>query len=260
MTPAASASGSVLRILHLTDPHLFASADGTLRGVVTWDSLMRVLRHHRASGWPADVVVVTGDVVQDDSAAAYDRFRHALITLDLPVLCVPGNHDVDVLMRAVCADPPFEYCAFREFGNWLLAGIDSCLAGVANGAVAESEFERLHETIEDSAAEHVLVYLHHPPVTLHSAWLDQVGLMNRADCLREFARTGRVRTVIFGHAHQAYDGTHNGMHMLGTPSTCQQFRPRSDTFAVDDRPPACRRIELHSDGSHTTELMWIDEH
>jgi Icc protein len=256
---ALPASESALRILHLTDPHLFASADGALRGVVTADSFMRVLRHHRSSAWPADAVVVTGDVVQDDSAAAYDRFRHALVTLDLPVLCVPGNHDVDVLMRAVCADPPFEYCTIREFGNWMLAGINSCRTGEVGGTVTDDEFERLHEAIEDGAAEHVLVFLHHPPIRLRSAWLDEVGLVNGAECLQEFARTGRVRIVIFGHAHQAYDGTHNGMHVLGTPSTCRQFLPLSDRFAVDDRPPAYRRIELRPDGEFSTDLVWLDE-
>jgi Icc protein len=256
---APPVSESTLRILHLTDPHLFASADGALRGVVTSDSFMRVLRHHRSSAWPADVVVVTGDVVQDDSAAAYDRFRHGLVTLDLPVLCVPGNHDVEVLMRAKCADPPFEYCTVREFGNWMLAGINSCRAGEVGGMVADEQFERLHEAIENTTAEHVLVFLHHPPIMLHSTWLDEVGLANGAECLREFARTGRVRIVIFGHAHQAYAGVHNGMHVLGTPSTCRQFRPRSDRFAVDDRQPAYRRIELRADGEISTDLIWLDE-
>lgn len=259
MTATASATESTLRVLHLTDPHLFASADGGFRGVVTRDTLAQVLKHFRASGFRADLVVATGDIVQDDSAAAYDRFRHALITLDLPVLCVPGNHDVDVLMRETCADPPFEYCTIAAHGNWLFAGIDSCVPGQPGGRVADSEFERLHAAIEDSTADHALVYLHHPPVDLGSAWLDRVGLENGAECLREFARTGRVRAVLFGHAHQAYDDTHNGMRVLGTPSTCRQFRRLSADFALDDNPPAYRLLELSDDGSFDTELVWLNE-
>jgi 3',5'-cyclic-AMP phosphodiesterase len=249
---------SRLRILHLTDPHLFASAEGALRDVVTWDSLSRVLRHQLHSGWQADLAVVTGDIVQDDSAAAYDRFRHGLITLGVPVLCVPGNHDVEVLMKAVCADPPFEYCSIGAHGNWLLAGLDSSLPGETGGEIGDGEFERLHNAIENSESEHVLVYLHHPPVVLGSDWLDPLGLANGPRALREFARTGRVRVVLFGHAHQAYDGTHNGMRVYGTPSTCRQFRPGSSSFAVDDRPPAYRRLELAADGTSSSELVWLD--
>jgi Icc protein len=64
--------------------------------------------------------------------------------------------------------------------------------------------------------------------------------------------------VLFGHAHQAYDGTHNGIRIYGTPSTCRQFRPGSSSFAVDDRPPAYRRLELAADGTFSTELVWLD--
>lgn len=259
MTATASVTEPTLRVLHLTDPHLFAAPDGELRGVVTRDSLQRVLRHYRGSGFRADLVIATGDIGQDDSAAAYDRFRHALITLDLPVLCVPGNHDVHVLMRESLADPPFEYCAIATYGNWLFAGIDSCIPGHTGGRVADSDFERLHAAIEDSPAEHALVYLHHPPVELGSAWLDRVGLENGPECLREFARTGHVRAVLFGHAHQAYDNTHNGIHVLGTPSTCRQFRPSSAVYATDDQPPAYRLLELSDDGVLDTRLVWVDE-
>ncbi len=247
-----------MRVLHLTDPHLFASADGELRGVVTWDSLSRVLRHHLHGGWRADLAIATGDLVQDDSAAAYDRFRHALITLGIPVLSVPGNHDVAVLMKAVCADPPFRYCAIERHEEWLLAGIDSRVAGGAGGDIDAAEFERLHEAINDSDAEHVLVYLHHPPVPLGSDWLDEVGLANGPEAIRQFARTGRVRVILFGHAHQAYEGIHNGMRVLGTPSTCRQFLPLSEKFSVDERPPAYRQLELAADGRITTEVVWLD--
>lgn len=253
---ATPASAPVLRILHLTDPHLFAASDGELRGVVTWESLNAVLDDYRDGGWAADLAIVTGDIVQDDSAAAYDRFRHGLITLDLPVLCVPGNHDVDVLMRAVCTDPPFEYCTMSVHGGWLLAGLDSRVSGQPGGEVAPAEFERLHAAIRDSGAVHALVYLHHPPVPLGSDWLDEVGLANGPEALREFARTGHVRAVLFGHAHQAYDNTHNGLRVLGTPSTCRQFRPESPDFDVDDRPPGWRRLELTADGGIRTELAW----
>ncbi len=258
MATTVPASDSRFRILHLTDPHLFASADGELRGVVTWESLSQVLRHHLHSGWPAELTIATGDIVQDDSAAAYDRFRHALLTLGMPVLCVPGNHDVDVLMKSVCTDPPFEYCSIGRHGEWLLAGIDTRLPGRPGGEVDAAEFERLHEAINESDAPHVLVYLHHPPVLLGSEWLDEVGLMNGPEAMRQFARSGRVRAVLFGHAHQAYEGTYNGLRVLGTPSTCGQFLPMSEVFSVDERPPAYRRLELAADGTFTTELVWVD--
>ena len=66
-----------------------------------------------------------------------------------------------------------------------------------------------------------------------------------------------MRGLLFGHVHQALDQTHRGIRVLGTPSTCRQFLPDSDDFALDDRPPAYRRIALLADGGIDEELIWV---
>ncbi len=248
-----------MRVLHLTDPHLFADKSGELRGTVTWDSLNRVLDHYEASDWRAERVFVTGDLIQDDSADAYRHFVDALSRLDLPVHCIPGNHDVRPLMRSHLSAPPFDYCASLELGSWLVVGIDSCVDGHPGGRVSDDELDRLAAEIAGSNAEHVLVCLHHPPVEMNSAWLDTVGLDNRALLLSRLAQSGRVRVALFGHVHQAYDQQHGELRIIGTPSTCRQFLPMSDEFAVDNQPPAYRRIEMLADGSLSTEIVWIED-
>ncbi len=249
---------AAVRILHITDPHLFADSAGELRGTNTYDSLAAVLEHFRASGWTADLVVATGDIIQDDSAEAYQRFRELLEPVGLPVYCIPGNHDVRPLMRDALAERPFRYCETRQLGNWLLFGIDSCRGeGHAGGAVDAAEMDRLEAAVKASEAEHVLVCIHHPPVPMNSRWLDEVGLDNAAELMTRLQALERVRAVLFGHVHQAYDEQHGNVRVVGTPSTCRQFQPGSDTFAVDDRPPAYRRIGLAADGTFDTELVWI---
>jgi 3',5'-cyclic-AMP phosphodiesterase len=44
--------------------------------------------------------------------------------------------------------------------------------------------------------------------------------------------------------------------MIATPSTCSQFKPLSDEFAVDSAPPAWRTLALHADGHIDTQLRW----
>lgn len=237
---------------------MFADPQGELRGTVTADSLQRVLDHYSAGDWRAHRVVVTGDLIQDDTAAAYSRFRDLLLPLNLRVHCVPGNHDVRELMRETCCRPPFSYCAWEEIADWLIVGIDSCIEDSAGGAVSEDELERLADTVASSDARHVMVCLHHPPVLMGSAWLDTVGLTNADSLLERMQSLDRVRLAIFGHVHQAYDAEHNGIRIIGTPSTCSQFKPRSDDFAVDDKPPAYRRITLLPDGRFDSELVWVD--
>ncbi len=237
---------------------MFADADGELRGTVTQESLQRVLDHYHAGDWRADRALITGDLIQDDSAEAYERFKNLLLPLNIRMHCVPGNHDVRDLMRPVCSRPPFSYCAREEVGDWLLVGLDSCVAGDAGGEVSLDEIERFENIASESQARHILVALHHPPVPMGSAWLDTVKLKNGDELLRRLQQVGRVRLLVFGHVHQAYDGEHCGIRVLGTPSTCRQFKPGSDAFDVDERPPAYRRIELSADGSIQEELIWVD--
>lgn len=244
-------------MLHLTDPHLFADTAGDLRGTVTLASLSSVLDDYRHGGWQADLVVVTGDLIQDDSTGAYEHFCHMLGALALPVYCVPGNHDVRETMRLALTHAPFYYCDSIETDGWLIAGIDSCAAGRAGGVVNASEFSRLDALIAATTAQHVMVCLHHPPVAVGSAWLDTVGLDNGEEFLQRTAASGKVKLAVFGHVHQPYDAQHDDIRVVGTPSTCRQFKQASDEFAVDDNPPAYRRISLYADGHTDCELVWV---
>ena len=218
-----------------------------------------MLAHYQASDWNADRVVMTGDVIQDDTAEAYQRFRDLLLPLNLRVHCVPGNHDIRDLMRAVCCRPPFSYCAYEEFRDWLIVGIDSCIRGHAGGEVSADELDRLSDIVSRSPAKHVMVCLHHPPVPVGSKWLDSVGLRNGGEVLDRLRSLNRVRLATFGHIHQEYDVEHEGIRIVGTPSTCRQFKPGSEEFAVDDNPPAYRRFALNADGSVDTEVIWVGE-
>jgi len=204
-------------------------------------------------------VLVTGDLIHDDSPEAYERFRDLMLPLDLRVHCVPGNHDIRDLMRAVCCRPPFSYCAYEEIGDWLMVGIDSCITEDAGGTVTSEELERLSDIVVGSPAKHVMVSLHHPPVPMGSKWLDTVGLRNGDEVLERLRTLERVRIAAFGHVHQEYDEEHKGIRIVATPSTCRQFKQGSDDFAVDDNPPAYRRVELNTDGSVETELVWVND-
>ncbi len=230
---------------------------GTLRGVQTSVSLKHVLKAYGQHGWQAELAVCTGDIVQDDSAKAYERFRKKLRKLKLPVVCVPGNHDVRALMREALSEPPFCYCPDVRKGPWLLTCVDSCVDGRAGGRIGKRELEKLDAAVAATDAEHVIVFLHHPPVAMGSAWLDSVGLEDAAAFMTGVARQPKIRAVLFGHVHQEYDRMHGPVRVLGTPSTCRQFKPGSDEFDVDDRPPAYRRIALLPDGGVETSVIWV---
>jgi Icc protein len=91
-----------------------------------------------------------------------------------------------------------------------------------------------------------------------SRWLDGIGLANADEFWRVIDAHRHVRGIAWGHVHQSFDGERNGVQLFATPSTGAQFKPHSDRYAVDTRPPAYRVFDLHADGGIHSEVRWIE--
>jgi len=246
-----------LRIVQFTDLHLFGAADGQLRGVATLPALEATLAaaRKRESAW--DATLLTGDLVQDDPSG-YARVRDLFGGSTAPVYCIPGNHDELPAMRAALAAPPFQIGGSALHGAWQFVMLDSYLHGKAGGRLAASELERLDGELAAHADRHALVCLHHHPAPMQSRWLDKVDLENPDALFEVLDRHQNVRVLLWGHVHQAWEGERRGVRLLCTPSTCAQFKPGSDSFAIDRRPPGYRWFRLHGDGRVETAVEWID--
>jgi len=244
------------RLLHITDTHLLGRPEARLRGLNTYDSLRRVLELGLTASPAPDAILATGDLVQDD-AAGYTPFRELLARPGLPVLCVPGNHDVPERMRETLAAPPFLLGGHIDLGAWRIVLLDSVIAGADGGHLSGDELARLERLLGETD-RHVLVALHHQPVAMSSRWLDEVGLGNAVDLLAIVDRQPCVRGIVWGHVHQASDRWRKDVLLMSTPSTCDQFTPGAHTFAVDDRPAGFRWLELHADGQIRTQVRWVD--
>jgi Icc protein len=217
-----------------------------------------VLERAAADPRPAGAILATGDLSQDETRGAYDRFRTLLAQANVPVWCLPGNHDAPLLMAEVLTAPPFHVGGALLAGNWCVVLLNSHLAGDHGGRLAASELEWLDAMLKEHSERHVLLAVHHHVLKLGSRWLDELDLHNSADLIAVVDRAPQIRAVVAGHVHQASDITRNGVRYLTTPSTCFQFLPAVDSFAVDTRPPGFRWLDLMADGRIDTEVVWIE--
>lgn len=246
-----------VQLLHVTDPHLFADPERELYGVRTAESFRQVIEHALATGTRPDAVLATGDIGDDFTPAAYQRFRDTVTTVGAPVYCLPGNHDDPAVMTSLLDDRGVQYCGQARLGGWGLVFVDTHLPGQPHGRVAPAGLERLDAELSALSDVPVLVCLHHPPFKVGSRWLDGVGLLNGAEVLAVLDRHPHVRAVLAGHVHQAYDRRRKGVRMLTTPSTCAQFTPQTEHCVMDTRPPGYRWITLADDGSIGTRVEWL---
>lgn len=248
---------AALRLLQFTDTHLMGDPAAAMRGVVTLDSLRRVLRATVGQIAAADALLLTGDAVHDD-ADGYAWIRAEFGSLGKPVLCIPGNHDDPALMRAALAGEPFRHCGHHDFGDWRIIMLDSTVPGDAAGEVSAAELARLGEALGAGCPPHALVVLHHQPVPVGSPGLDSVGLRNGPALLDVLARSGKARALLCGHVHQESERRAGALPSFSTPSTCVQFIRGSSGFDFDTRGPGCRSLELQDDGSVVSRVIWAD--
>ncbi len=240
---------SAIRVIQFTDPHLFGDAAGTLRGVNTLETLERTLADASGHLAIADAILITGDLVQDDPGG-YEPFRRLFARFGKPVLCIPGNHDLVPQMRAALSGRPFELDGPADIGAWRIVLLDSVVPDQAGGRISVEMLTKLDEELGMARQRHALVCLHHHPVAMNSRWLDNVGLSNANEFWSVIDSHPQVRAVVWGHVHQAFEGTRRGVRLLATPSTCAQFQPRSDQFVIDNQPPAYRLLTLQFQRRH----------
>jgi len=230
-----------------------------MRGVNTYDTFRAVLDAARSRDtWPADAVLVSGDIVQDESRAGYQLFRAEMKELGVKVLCLPGNHDDPKLMDEILTGEPFHFCGSIRLGKWSLILLNTFLTGEDAGGLGGRRLQALAAALKEHESQNVLVCMHHQPLNMGSAWLDGVGLRDADQFLEVIDAHRNIRAVLWGHVHQASDRTRGSVRFLSAPSTCSQFLPSSDFFAIDSRPPGMRWLTLHADGRLDTEVVWVE--
>lgn len=249
------AGGAPVRILQITDTHLFAEKHETLLGVNTWESYQAVLDAIHAEKRPCDLIVATGDLAQDQSSAAYQHFAEGIASFSVPCVWLPGNHDFQPAMYSSIQDAGISpaKCVFAG-DQWQILLLDSQVFGVPHGELSDYQLDWLETKLAAEPNRNTLLLLHHHPLPAGCSWLDQHSLRNSAALDGVLAKFPRVKNLLCGHIHQEQDLDWNGRRLLATPSTCVQFKPHCANFTLDTIAPGWRWLELHADGSLTTEV------
>lgn len=210
---------------HIVDPGvLFAdrvdSASGLRRAIETIDALdMR-----------PDLVLATGDLVNDGTAAQYDHLGALLAELDIPLVPLPGNHDDRTELRrrysdvlpAGAPDQPIDHVV--EAGPLRVVCLDTSIPGRHDGQLTAAQLAWLDETLSAAPDVPTIVAQHHPPVRSGVIWMDQTCGFDGGD--REAAVVGRhaqVEAVISGHLHRALQTRYAGTVAVTCPSTACQL-------------------------------------
>ncbi|MEW5010617.1 MAG: 3',5'-cyclic-AMP phosphodiesterase [Cycloclasticus sp.] len=244
-----------IKILQISDMHLFASTEQQLVGVNTEDSFLAVLELAQQASWPPDLIFLTGDLSQDGSEASYLRLIKHLSTLNIPCYVLPGNHDTPEKLGHLFNTGSVLYQPFVQYQQWLFAFLDTETAGEEGGTLKEQEVINLRQEIDRHPDKQVLICLHHQLIPVASEWLDTMTVINPESLLKLIRSTPKVAGLIHGHVHQEFEGMVEGRPIYASPSTCFQFTPLSKEFAIDNIAPGYRWLRLSPDGSIQTSVI-----
>ncbi|MBD2326190.1 3',5'-cyclic-AMP phosphodiesterase [Alkalinema sp. FACHB-956] len=249
---------SPLKIVQLTDTHLFRERNQNLIGLPTADSLENVVKQVMQLPSLPDFMLLTGDLSQDGSLVSYEQVYDSLHGLNIPIYWLPGNHDCLENMVPILTQAPFLGDKQFKQGNWHFILLNSQIPGEVPGYLSQETLDWLDRQLSQQAETPALLSLHHPPFSLDTAWLDNSALQNPDDLFAVIDRHPQVKLVLFGHIHQEFQLERKGVTYLAAPSTCIQFARGSATFALDDCSPGFRSVDLYPDGSWHSRIHRVN--
>ncbi len=235
------------KIVHLSDLHF-----GTHTNEI-YEALIRVLNIIEP-----DLVVVSGDFTQNAYHAEFEQAQQFLASINHPILCVPGNHDIigrNVLERFT--DPYRRYktyiapelCPIYETDRLVVAGLNSARRMVphwnwANGALSRKQRQELEKLLALKGNKWLIVTFHHPVHKADQLPIDVVvfGGHKMMKCLRGLA----VDLVLTGHVHHAAldsfgDEKHKTVYLSASTALSERRRTQSNGFNL---------ITLHENEMH----------
>lgn len=225
-------------IAHLSDPHLDGSAEAR-------DRLRRVTSYLKGFSRPVDVVLATGDLADHGLPAEYEEVA-AELAFDVPVLVLPGNHDVSSPLRAGLASLVSAAGAghpvhqVRDVGTARFVLLDTSVPGEDHGLLSAESLKWLAGVLDEPVDGPLFVAFHHPPNKLHHPVLDQ-WILQSGDAFADVLRGRPITALLAGHVHNGVATTFAGFPLLVAPgirSTAPlPFEPAAAAGIVDLAAP-----------------------
>lgn len=246
------------RIVQITDLHLLPNPDERLRGVPTVKAVELVLEHLRENVPDIDLLVISGDLAQEESKVTYRRLAEMLEPWGTAIRMIPGNHDdreqMEKVFSALVTNAAERIVFAEQLDAWRVIGLDSLSPGEVAGLVGQQQLGWLDQQLHDHSDCPTIVFVHHPPVSVETSWFDVIGLQD-AEAMREvIARHPQVKLVCCGHVHFEFESAIASTRVVTTPAASFQFAPHTPSQEYDLLPPGYRLIEVEGDEYRTTVL------
>jgi 3',5'-cyclic AMP phosphodiesterase CpdA len=251
------------KLIQLSDLHLVSPGKLTSKvldtNAILEETINEILSKKDYFG-QIDGLVVTGDISDDGSMESYLSAYEKLSKLNVPILVVPGNHDLRDPMRKVFHENvqfsknSSQFDWVFEIDETLIIGLDTLVEGENFGFLEEKSLDFLSHQLSNNSGSDLVLLIHHPPIKTGIYFMDQIGLTNTSDLSECLKATDRPIKILCGHVHGVYHGL-LGIHpVVSAPSICSAFEFNRQEFApvgFNKGPTGYAYLETSSNGFWT---------
>lgn len=217
--------GLAMLIAQLSDLHV--RPRGVLyQGLVDSNAMVEAAIRQLGELVPApDLVIVSGDLVDEGAAEEYAVVREMLAAIRQPLLLIPGNHDEREAFREAFA--PFGplpqagplHVIAADHGPVLVIGLDVTVPGAHHGVVDEAAAAWLSDALVQEPDRPTIIMMHQPPFESGIPFID-IYRCHGAERLASIIRTyPAIERVLCGHVHRFMQLRFAGTMLCTAPST-----------------------------------------
>jgi 3',5'-cyclic-AMP phosphodiesterase len=235
-------------IAQISDTHISTAGSRNDALFRTAEHLAQAVAHLNALRPRPDLVLATGDLVEQGGLDEYRRLREILAPLAMPIFLIPGNHDDRENLLAAFPDHAYlpRSGAFLHYtvDDWplRLVALDTLVPGESGGRLCAERLRWLEARLAEAPGRPTLVFMHHPPFATGIAAMDDMGLDGVAGLAELIRRHPQVERITCGHLHRTIVRRFAGTVACTCPATAHQIAldlPPSRRLATVMEPPAC---------------------
>jgi 3',5'-cyclic AMP phosphodiesterase CpdA len=226
-------------IAQISDLHV-QPAGAKAYGIVDTNQFLRaaVQQLNRLRPQP-DLVVATGDLVDERTQAEYEMLRELLAPLQAPLYFVMGNHDDRTAFRRMFPDLP--YMPATGFVQYVLEDyplriivLDTLVDGEGYGNMDAERLGWLAARLAENPEKPTLIFMHHPPFATGMQSMDQLRCQGHEALAALISQYPNIVRVACGHLHRSIQTVWAGTLGSIAPSVAHQVALKLQA----DQPPA----------------------
>ena len=186
-----------------------------------------------------DLIVATGDLVDERTEAEYRMLKELLAPLRSPLYFVMGNHDDRAAFRKVFPDLPylpkagFVQYTLDDFPLRIIV-LDTLVDGEGYGLMDAERLAWLEARLAENLHQPTVIFMHHPPFATGLYGMDSLRCRGNDALAAIIARSPNVQRVACGHLHRSIQTVWAGTLGSVAPSVAHQVALK----LKDNQPPA----------------------